>query len=83
MEQADDFAEESFYVADDEKSITLVDILGEIKDKRLSLQMFMSLLKDLSQIMSVQEEERKNPKGEKKAEIKTKKLGKSINQEDT
>ena len=56
---SDTTAEESFYVADDEKSITLVDILAEIKDKRLSLQMFMSLLKDLSEIMSVQAEDRK------------------------
>ena len=62
MEQVPDTAEESFYVADDEKSITLVDLLGDLQDKSLTLDMFMSLLKDLSQIMSVQEEERKGSK---------------------
>ena len=63
MEEVSETGEESFYVADDEKSITIVDLVGEIGDKRLSLHMFMSLLKDLSEIMAVQDEDDDSKKG--------------------
>ena len=44
---SDTTAKESFNVTDWEKSIPFVNILAEIKDKKLSLLVFMLLLKNL------------------------------------
>ncbi|TRY61857.1 hypothetical protein TCAL_11238 [Tigriopus californicus] len=43
--------DEQFYVSDDEKSIVIVDLLQDCKDKALATDFFISLLKDLSELM--------------------------------
>lgn len=43
-------AEDNFYVSDDERSIAIVD-LADSGDKRLAADLFMALLKDLSELM--------------------------------
>lgn len=43
--------DEQFYVSDDEKSIVIVDLLQDCKDKSLATDFFISLLKDLSELM--------------------------------
>jgi len=44
-------AEQSFYVADDEKAIVVQDLLEELKDKALYSQFFLSLMEDLTNSM--------------------------------
>jgi len=44
-------AEQSFYVADDEKAIVVQDLLEELKDKSLYSQFFLSLMEDLTNSM--------------------------------
>jgi len=44
-------AEQSFYVADDEKAIVVQDLLEDLKDKALSTQFFLSLMEDLTNAM--------------------------------
>ena len=46
-----DEAEENFYVSDDEKSIAIVDLLDGCS-KEVGVELFMSLLQDLSRLMS-------------------------------
>ena len=48
----DSESQPSFYVADDEKSIAVVDLLQDPKDKSLSVDFFLTLLKDLTDLMS-------------------------------
>ena len=43
---------QSFYVSDDEKSIVVQDLLDEVKDKKLSVDFFLSLMNDLTKIMT-------------------------------
>ena len=44
-------AEESFYVSDDMKSIVLQDFLEDLKDPQLSVDFYMSLMADLTDMM--------------------------------
>ena len=41
----------SFYVADDEKSIAIVDLLEYIKSKDMTVQFYLNLLQDLTDMM--------------------------------
>ncbi len=53
-----DGAEENFYVSDDEKAIALVDLVDGCS-KDLSVELFMTLLQDLSRMMSRKGEKEK------------------------
>ena len=44
--------EQSFYVADDDKSIVLVDLLQECNDSHLTVELYLSLLRDLTNLIS-------------------------------
>ena len=42
---------QSFYVADDERAIVVQDLLEAVKDKKLSIDFFLALMNDLTEIM--------------------------------
>ena len=45
------YSSPSFYVADDEKSIAIVDLLEYIKSKDMTVQFYLNLLQDLTVMM--------------------------------
>ena len=64
-EDSSKYSSPSFYVADDEKSIAIVDLLEYGKFKSMTVQFYLNLLKDLTDMMMVEESEEttaeKNP----------------------
>jgi len=48
---------QSFYVADDERAIVVQDLLEAVKDKKLSIDFFLALMNDLTEIMIDDEED--------------------------
>eukprot|EP00095_Tigriopus_kingsejongensis_P012027 maker-scaffold593_size129216-snap-gene-0.30 protein:Tk12027 transcript:maker-scaffold593_size129216-snap-gene-0.30-mRNA-1 annotation:"transmembrane and coiled-coil domain-containing protein 7" len=61
MEDNPDALDEQFYLSDDEKSIVIADLLQDSKDKHLATDFFISLLKDLSEMMGKQPDKEKTP----------------------
>merc|ERR1719187_177192 len=47
---------QSFYVTDDEKSIVVQDLLDDLKDKKMSVDFFLSLTNDLATMMTEEDE---------------------------
>ena len=54
-EESSKYSSPSFYVADDEKSIAIVDLLEYGKFKTMTVQFYLNLLKDLTDMIKVEE----------------------------
>ena len=54
-EEASKYSSPSFYVADDEKSIAIIDILEYIGSKEMTFKFYLNLLQDLTDMLDIVE----------------------------